>query len=80
MPVIRAQATAGDAKEGSTAVDVHVNQGNQNVTSVDKTRPRRLATDVSPFGKLLFLYLLLLIRYENVILIFANWNCELCLI
>ncbi|TXG48529.1 hypothetical protein EZV62_024404 [Acer yangbiense] len=47
MPVLKAQATAGDQhnKDGSsTSVDVHVNQGNQSgsgTTSVEKTRPRR---------------------------------------
>ncbi|KAK0592384.1 hypothetical protein LWI29_018216 [Acer saccharum] len=56
MPVLKAQATAGDQhnKDGSsTSVDVHVNQGNQSgsgTTSVEKTRPRRLAVDVSPLG------------------------------
>ncbi|KAL5737048.1 hypothetical protein ACOSP7_031501 [Xanthoceras sorbifolium] len=58
MPVLRAEAAAGDHnKDGSTAVDVQVNQGNQSGgggsgTSVERSRPRRLAADVSPFGLL----------------------------
>ncbi|KAK4835337.1 hypothetical protein QYF36_008494 [Acer negundo] len=57
MPVLRAQAAAGDQhnKDGSAGLDVHVTQGNQSgseTTSVEKTRPRRLAVDVSPFGLL----------------------------
>ena len=46
LSVLRAQA-AGDNKD--TAVDVHVNKDNQG-TAVDK-RPKRLAVDISPFGK-----------------------------
>ncbi|KAK3232352.1 hypothetical protein Dsin_004233 [Dipteronia sinensis] len=58
MPVLRAQAAAGDQhnKDGSsTDVDLHGNQGNQSgsgTTSVEKTRPRRLNVNVSPFGLL----------------------------
>ncbi|KAK2633882.1 hypothetical protein Ddye_028674 [Dipteronia dyeriana] len=56
MPVLKVRANSGDQhnKDG-TGVEVHVNQGNQSgsgTTSVEKTRPRRLAVDVSPFGLL----------------------------
>ncbi|KAJ0044342.1 hypothetical protein Pint_05078 [Pistacia integerrima] len=48
LPIVRAEA-AGDGKD--SAVDVHVNQGNQGTSSVER-RPRRLAVDISPFGLL----------------------------
>ncbi|KAL5753006.1 hypothetical protein ACOSP7_023182 [Xanthoceras sorbifolium] len=70
MPVLRAEAVARDHnKDGSTAVDLHVNQGNQSGgrsrSSGERSRPRRLAADVSPFGMLFFFFfslLLLLIK------------------
>ncbi|KAL6952205.1 small heat shock protein [Sarracenia purpurea var. burkii] len=49
LPALRAQAT-GDNKD--TAVDVHVNnQGNQQQGIAVERQPRRLAVDISPFGK-----------------------------
>ncbi|XWS61405.1 hypothetical protein CRYUN_Cryun07bG0123400 [Craigia yunnanensis] len=46
LSIVRAQA-AEDNKD--TSVDVHVNEDNQG-TAVEK-RPKRLAVDISPFGK-----------------------------
>lgn len=47
---MRAQAAGGDNKD--TAVDVNVsNQGNQQQGTAVERQPRRMALDISPFGK-----------------------------
>ncbi|KAL2921700.1 Small heat shock protein chloroplastic [Bienertia sinuspersici] len=52
--VVRAQQSSGENKEGSHHVDVQVSKNNpilnQQSTTVERRRPRRLALDVSPFG------------------------------
>ena len=53
---MRAEAT-GENKDAS--LDVQVHQGNKGATAVER-QPRRLALDISPFGKCILASLLLI--------------------
>nr|QSG73889.1 HSP20 [Kosteletzkya pentacarpos] len=50
LSVVRAQATGDHNKD--TSVDVRVNKDNQGQGTAVEKRPKRLATDISPFGLL----------------------------